>query len=552
MKDDRKRREELLQRIRDAVLKVLSGYDYKARIVVSTDDLAEITDIHWRAYDQFLRTIIDSAGWETAVHKNAIRNNRDDVTQFELVLEKIIREFLSYEDGPHFITDITFLDLKPLDADRYASIESKLEQMQQSSAEQTDRLKQSFESSIKKNAEAQTKQLEDTFGKEIEKVSNADRYASIESKLEQMRQTSAEQTDRLKQSVKDSIEHGIENGMKHSLGKKIEENIEKSIEKTIEKTIERNIENRLGTSIENSIEKKLGKAVETQTKQIEERMQWYEKDLVNAIDGILEWKKDAIVEEIRDLREEMQKEIHDLREEMLDEFRSCGEQVEKIYLSAEKEEDAKLFYRSEITEEFLRIIKEAKEELVIVSPWIHGWYSFAKDGKKLRFGYDRYRTPLINAAKRGVRIHLAYGWNDAGGKSNKSNKSNRSDRNSKSTQEKSDELRSILATLKESVGDQTDQSGAYCSDSEKICLYEGDTHIKCVIMDNSYMLIGSCNLLSSDPAELSDRTKTHAEIMLSCTNPELIRKVREYCLTPGKKLVRITRPEEIGTRYIRF
>ncbi len=490
MKDDRKRREDLLRRIQDAVLKVLAGYDYKARIVISTDDTADITEIHYRAYEQFLQTISDPSGWETTVHKNAIRNHREDVTQFELVLENIIREFLSYEDGPHFIRDIAFLDLKPLNADRLDSIESKLEQIHQSSVEQTGR-------------------------------------------LEQIRQTAEEQTGRIEQSIESKIGNGFE------------------------KRIENKIENRIGSSFEkrigNKIEKSIGKVVETQTKQQEDRLRQYTEnmakqqedrlkrvteDLTKQLDILLERKKDSILEE-----------IHGLREEMLQEFRSYGEQAEHLCLSAVEETDAKLFYRSEITKEFSRIIEEAKSELVIVSPFINGWYRFTEEGAKLRFGFERYRTPLINAAKRGVRIHLAYGWNDSG---DKSKRSNRSDRNSKSPEEKSRELRSILSTLKEYAGDQKDPSGAYRSDSEKIMLYEGDTHIKCVIMDNSYMLLGSCNLLSSDPSELSDRMKTHAEIMISCTNPELIRKMKEYCLTPGEKLFRIRRPEEIGTHYLKI
>ncbi len=446
--NDKEKKQDFLKRLKESISSVLASHGYEAEVMLETDPEAELTETHWLAYDRLLKNIEEQRSWSKAIHKSALKNGRDDMSQFELTLDRTIEDFLCYDDGPHFLQGISFSDLRRTDTERMIDA---MEQSRKVTEQQSDRILEKMHSSSEQNRKVTEQQ--------------ADRILEmIHSSSEQNRNVTEQQSDRI-----------------------------------LEKIDEESKQTRAAVSKE-------GKRIRDELKR----------------------DREQTVNELKALREELH---------------GYDERLENLFLSAVPKEDAKVFYRSQIKDEFIRILQTAEKELMISTPWIHGWYRYTEEGRRIKYGYYRYRPLLIDAVKRGVRIHLAYGWNGSEGRSGSKNRSSSS---------KDDNLNGILTVLKESVGDRTDRDGCYLEDQEKICLYEGDSHIKCVIMDNSYMLFGSCNLLSSDPAEESERKRAHAEIMISCSDEELIRQVRQLCLEPGQKLIRIRRPEEIGTYYVNF
>lgn len=116
----------------------------------------------------------------------------------------------------------------------------------------------------------------------------------------------------------------------------------------------------------------------------------------------------------------------------------------------------KIYFDSEIREQFLKVFKEARYDIYIVSPWISNWVI-----------KDEFLSYLKSVLYRNVNIHIVCGY-----------KRNTQDKLFISTQENANILRQKFQTKLLDINSHV------------------NTHSKIIICDNKYYISGSFNFLS--------------------------------------------------------
>lgn len=145
----------------------------------------------------------------------------------------------------------------------------------------------------------------------------------------------------------------------------------------------------------------------------------------------------------------------------------------------------KIYFDSEIREQFLKVFKEAKHDIYIVSPWISNWVI-----------KDEFLSYLKSALYRNVNIHIVCGY-----------KRNTQDKLFISTQENANILRQKFRTKLLDINSHV------------------NTHSKIIICDNKYYISGSFNFLSFQGKYTPN---TRQETVVYNEDKIILKKIKEH------------------------
>lgn len=145
----------------------------------------------------------------------------------------------------------------------------------------------------------------------------------------------------------------------------------------------------------------------------------------------------------------------------------------------------KIYFDSEIREQFLKVFKEAKHDIYIVSPWISNWVI-----------KDEFLSYLKSALYRNVNIHIVCGY-----------KRNAKDDLFISTQENANILRQKFQTKSLDINSYV------------------NTHSKIIICDDKYYISGSFNFLSFQGKYTPN---TRQETVTYNEDKTILKKIKEH------------------------
>ena len=184
------------------------------------------------------------------------------------------------------------------------------------------------------------------------------------------------------------------------------------------------------------------------------------------------------------------------------------------FLESRPQNNTKTFYNKEIFKEFRRLVKEAKENIYIISPWI-GSYAVGiyKDGNHVRKtnNPEKIGGQYIDLLKEkeGVEIFIKYGiYNE---------------KDESGTLSEGDRLENSRKIIRH-IGDELKGKGIHFSADET------NTHIKAMVVDDKVCFIGSCNLLSFYSTYNKGALDTRSEYMIETEDRNIINDIKEFCM----------------------
>lgn len=183
---------------------------------------------------------------------------------------------------------------------------------------------------------------------------------------------------------------------------------------------------------------------------------------------------------------------------------------ERYAMFNQKNGEAPVYIREEIPELVKNMLLDAKEEIIVISPWISAGI---EDSKK----HKNYFKELSEAASK-MPIHIYYGF-DGSSTSTYQSQSSLNKEMADRRKISEDNLRGFLDKL-----DENARNHVWC--------HYGYLHIKALIVDRKQMILGSNNILSNVPRKAVHNVYepfTQAETMMVTRDELAIGAVLRYC-----------------------
>lgn len=185
---------------------------------------------------------------------------------------------------------------------------------------------------------------------------------------------------------------------------------------------------------------------------------------------------------------------------------------EKYAMFEEKNGSNAVYIREEIPELIKNMLLDAKEEIIVVSPWISAGVEESKNHKS-------YYKELAQAAAK-MPIHIYYGFDGSSTSTYQSL--------SRIKEDMADRKKITEANLKEFLQKISKE------DRENVWCHYGYLHVKALIIDGKMMILGSNNMLSNVPRKAIHSVYepfTQAETMMVTRDSLAIGAVMQYLRT---------------------
>lgn len=494
------KKERLEQELIESLRKSWYRLGYYAEIIITKKVDASLNNNEIEFYYELMTTLDNSVFWRQ-IHSLSMENGIEDSIGFEKVLRNIIIEFTNRQTTQLYIDKIEFSFVHRGGNDVKNEMLKGFEHIN----ERIDTIKEGVINNHQKivKVQSQIQKMDDKFAKEFSKLKAIDHKVTDLSKnlnektdqlidklntensvtLINIEELFLEKTKKLKEIIPNNNMIYIPDNMWYTLALLKTEEIRDIIGNVFQE-----LENKMkAVDLENMV------ASENKIKQVEQ------KKMIEYIDtdiGAFVFLKRTVNEKYRlisiELNEEYQKKAP-----------MC-----KILAGQSKVNQ--IYYKESISNQFRYMIRSAKKELYIMSPWAN------------EYVFNFYKEEFLNAMNRGVKISIAYGYEYDGNQSRSGGKIDSENR----TEETIEEYKKLAVSVATNRNSNTI--------NQYLQLKKGDSHIKGVIADENLMMIGSCNLLSYVPGTQKNSTfknygYDHGEIMMTTIDKEAIREVIRCC-----------------------
>lgn len=494
------KKERLEQELIDALRKSWDKLGYYAEIIITKRIDASLKNDEIEFYHELMDTLDNSEFWRQ-IHSLSMENEIEDSIGFERVLRNIIAEFTNRQTTQLYIDKIDFSfvhrggnDVKKELLKGFERINEKIEKIEEDVLNNHHNIVE-VQSKIRK--------LDDKFSKEFFKLK------AIDHKVTELSKNLNEKTDQLidKLTTENSVTMiNIEDLF---------------LEKT--KKLKEIIPNNNMIYIPDNMWYVLALL---RTEEIRDIIGHVFQELENKMKAVDLENKATYGSKLKRVKQEKLIEYIDtdigafvfLKRHAIDKYRLISIELNEEYqkkapmckVLAGQSKVNQIYLKESISNQFRYMIRSAKKELYIMSPWAN------------EYVFNIYKEEFLNAMNRGVKISIAYGYEYVGSQS-RSGGNIDSEIRTEETIEEYKKLALNVATKKN-----------INTINQYLHLKKGDSHIKGVITDENLMMIGSCNLLSYAPGEQEKSTfknyrYDHGEIMMTTIDKEAICEVIRHC-----------------------